>query len=309
MDKRTSILIVILLIVAAFLGGSTFAKIKHLDGADKAAIPTAVPQASQPTLPPFEAKKTDQPEVKFFVMSFCPFGNQAEAGLEPVYQLLKNKVAWEPRYIINDEKKSCEQSCPYRVFNDEAKKRCEDAIAQSQVSNMEACREYFPYQNADECLQKECASLKAGEYASLHGDQELNQNVREICAFAQMKAASSVNALDKWWQFVTLVNEKCDSNDADSCWTAQAKAAGLNVSQIAQCQSSQAKSFLANELLESEKYQVSGSPTVFINDVLYNGGRAPEDYKKAICASFNSPPQECSTVLGQESNAASGGCE
>ena len=90
MQKKTSYLIVFLLLVAAFLAGSTVARMRYggnkgVEGGEgKKTEPT---QAAVPTQPPFVPTKSDKPEIKFFVMSFCPYGNQAEAGLEPVYQL------------------------------------------------------------------------------------------------------------------------------------------------------------------------------------------------------------------------------
>ncbi|HUV72341.1 MAG TPA: thioredoxin domain-containing protein [Clostridia bacterium] len=316
MNKKTSFLIVFLLLVAAFLAGSTAAKIKYFDKASQDAKPTVAPQAVGPTPPPFEPRKADKPEVKFFVMSFCPYGNQAEAGLEPVYQLLKDKVSWQPRYIVNDQKSSCEQSCPYRVYNDEAQKRCEEAIANGQVEDMDTCKGYFPYSSTEECLTKECSKLAAGKYESLHGEQELNQDVREICAYSQLTegqnsvlgAEAEKGILDQWWKFVSLVNTNCSDKNADTCWTKQAQEAGLNTAQISSCSQTQAKTLMTNEITESEKYRASGSPTFYINDVLYQGGRAPEDLKKAICASFDNPPEECNQSLGQETGSASGGC-
>lgn len=318
MNKKTSFLIIFLLLVASFLAGSTAAKIKYFgqtSGVEKTDKTT--PPAVQQSPPPFTPKKTDKPEVKFFVMSFCPYGNQAEAGLEPVYRLLKDKVSWKPRYIVSDQKASCEQSCPYRVYNDEAKERCEQAIASGQVADIETCQGYFPYSSAEECLEKECSGLAAGNYESLHGEQELNQNVREICAYNQLvqtesdvlgvKAENGV--LDKWWKFVSLVNTNCNDQNADTCWTQQAQEAGLNTTQISSCSKTQTKTLLTKEIAESKKYQASGSPTFYINDVLYQGGRAPEDLKKAICSSFNNPPEECNQTLGEETGSVSGGCQ
>lgn len=254
----------------------------------------------------FTPKKSAKPEVKFFVMSFCPYGNQAEEGLEPVYQLLKDKVNWQPRYIVSEitqqTKDSCEkQGCPGRIFNDDAKKRCEEAIKQGQVKDMETCKGYFPYKTVEECLQKDCAPLKVGKFQSLHGDQELNQDVREICAFNE-------GDMDKWWKFVSLINKNCGSQNVDGCWQDYAKQAGYNTSKITNCFNSQLKSLLSDQVEEANKFKAQGSPAVFINEVSYNGGRAPEDYKKAICASFENPPSECQQVLGQESGPVSGGC-
>lgn len=309
MDKKTSALIIFLLLIAAFLAGSTAAKIKYFGKTEEKKTGTITP-ASQPTLPPFEPKRTDKPEVKFFVMSFCPFGNQAEAGLEPVYQLLKDKVSWQPRYIVNDKKAACEQNCPFKVYDES---RCQQLVDSKRVPDMKTCQSHFPYKTAEECLEKECAKLKAGEYDSLHGKQELNQDVREICALNEsgkkvLGVASDSGSLSSWWKFIGLVNQNCDSNNADTCWNAQAKTAGFNTSQILSCSLSQAKTLLAKEVAESTKYQTSGSPTFYINEVLYQGGRSPEDLKKAICVSFNAPPAECGQTLGQESAASGGGC-
>lgn len=307
MDRRTSFIIIFLLIIASFLAGSTVAKVKYSEGESKVVGEVGGETlTSEPVA--FEPNKNDKPEVKFFVMSFCPYGNQAEEGLEPVYQLLKDKVNWQPRYIINDQKLSCEQYCPYKIFNSEAESRCQEAIESGQVSDMETCKQYFPYQTAEECIQKECSDLKAGTYTSLHGVQELNQNVREICALAQTQAASSVDAMDKWWKFISLVNSNCTDQNADTCWTSQAQEAGLNAPQISSCVQTQTRDLLEKEIEEANKYQAQGSPTVYINDTLYNGGRSPEDYKIAICQAFKSPPQECQTILGTETAPNTSGC-
>ena len=52
----------------------------------------------QPATPEFP--KTDTPDVKMFVMSYCPFGQQAEKGLQPVAEALAGVVEVEPRFVI-----------------------------------------------------------------------------------------------------------------------------------------------------------------------------------------------------------------
>ena len=39
-----------------------------------------------------EVPKSDRPDVKIFVMSYCPYGLQAEKMMLPVYELLKDKI-------------------------------------------------------------------------------------------------------------------------------------------------------------------------------------------------------------------------
>ncbi|MBU1198326.1 MAG: hypothetical protein KKF46_06545 [Nanoarchaeota archaeon] len=46
--------------------------------------------------------KAENPTVKVFVMSFCPFGQQAETALATVQSHLGNKVTIEPRFIISN---------------------------------------------------------------------------------------------------------------------------------------------------------------------------------------------------------------
>ena len=42
----------------------------------------------------------NKPQIDFFVMAFCPYGNQAEEAIAPVYNLLKNKAVFKPHYVI-----------------------------------------------------------------------------------------------------------------------------------------------------------------------------------------------------------------
>jgi len=266
-NSLTSIL-VLLLVVASFLIGSLYAKVKYLEGGEGVKITQETQPAisASPTQPPFTPKKSDKPQVKFFVMSYCPFGNQAESGLEPVYQLLKDKVSWQPRYVI------------YKDY-------CNRATGSEKTT----CEKNNCFKNGEEI------------YCSMHGVAELNQDIREICAF-------NLGDLNKWWQFVAGTNEDCNVGNIETCWTGQAKKAGLDIAKITSCFNKEKYVLAKKEIEEMDKYQAFGSPAVFINSVAYNGGRASEDYKKAICAAFENQPEECKTVLGDETQAAAGGC-
>ncbi len=48
-----------------------------------------------------------KPQVDFFVMSFCPYGNQAEALLKPVFDKLKGKAYFRPHYVIYNQGSGC----------------------------------------------------------------------------------------------------------------------------------------------------------------------------------------------------------
>lgn len=263
-------IVIVLLVIASFLLGSMWTKLRNLKGGETVKItqegkntPTTPPQ---PTQPPFEPKKSAKPQVKFFVMSYCPFGNQAESGLEPVYQLLKDKVDWQPRYVI------------YKDY-------CNRSTGAEKTT----------------CEKNNCFKSGNDIYCSMHGVAEVNQDIREICAF-------NLGDLSKWWQFVAGTNKNCTVDNIESCWTGEAKKAGLNTSAIESCFNKEKSTLAKKETEEMDKYQAFGSPAVFIGEAAYNGGRAPEDYKKAICGAFETQPEECKTVLGNESPAAAGGC-
>ena len=46
------------------------------------------------------AAKSDKPTLDMYVMSFCPYGQQAEAGVGPVAKLLGDKITLTPHFVI-----------------------------------------------------------------------------------------------------------------------------------------------------------------------------------------------------------------
>lgn len=50
---------------------------------------------------PTEIPKTDKPTVQLYVMSFCPYGIQAEQAMKPVVDLLGSKASIEPHFIVS----------------------------------------------------------------------------------------------------------------------------------------------------------------------------------------------------------------
>lgn len=145
------------------------------------------------------------------------------------------------------------------------------------------------------CLDKD------EQYCSMHGVQELNQDVRELCTFKYQP--------DKYWDFVMSANENCDAENVDECWEQIAKDAGIDTEKIKTCEAEEAETLLAEEVKLNEEYEVTGSPTILLNGENYSGNRTAEDFKQAVCASFNEEPEECSqTIEGSEESAPEGSC-
>jgi hypothetical protein len=313
------IFFLIILLVIGFYAGYSFSRAKN-----PTAQTTSINTQNSVT---FAAVKTDKPELKFFVMSFCPYGNQMEDTLRPVFDLLKNKVAITPHYIF-DKIDNLQTYCQART-PDPAK--CSTYITDSNApfKTVPDCKKYISNLQI-QCLDEK-QYLKTNNntmYASLHGRQEANEDVREMCAWNQVGDDKT-----KWWDFIGNINKNCTAQNADTCWQQQAQQAGLDTNQITDCFNKDAVSLIENEIAMTTKYNVQGSPTVLINDVVFppdnaftqdNKGsltigsktatqdqyRTPNVIKTALCASFKNAPGECKTELKDLAGAAppAGGC-
>ena len=311
------IFISIVVIAIAFYSGYLFGQVKAKKNVVSAAPATAT----------FAAAKAAKPELKFFVMSFCPYGNQMEDTLRPVFNLLENKVAIVPHYIF-DKIDDLQTFCTARS-GDPAQCATYITSPNAPFKTIPDCQKYLANLKT-QCLDdKQYLKTSNGAlYASLHGRQEANQDVREMCAWNQVGDDKT-----KWWDFIGNINKNCTAQNADTCWEQQGKLAGLDTNLITDCFNKDAVSLIENELTLTGKYQVQGSPTVLVNDVIFppdtaytqdgkgtlligtktatqDKYRTPNVIKTALCTSFSKAPEECKTDLVDLTGAApsAGGC-
>lgn len=284
----------LLLAASSFFAGAAWLKIKGTN-----------PKTASVT---FESKKSNKPDFQFYVMSFCPYGNQMEELVKPIANLLKDSANIRPQYIfekINDLKIQCQQ---YDSNN------CTDYVKSNYFATESDCKTQLDGY-LKQCLDEK-QYLKIGNvfYGSLHGRVEANQNVREICAYNMNDDKTN------WWNFVENVNQNCNVEDADTCWEEQAKKAGFDTNKITECFNTQASELIEKEIALTTENQIQGSPTLKINGVDFppetaystdNKGslkigkkvftqdqyRTSEAIKEAICASFTKAPKECKTTL------------
>lgn len=268
-------------------------------------------------------EKSKNPELQFFVMSFCPYGNQMEDILRPVYNLIGNDANIKPQYIF-DKIDNLDTYCKARS-GDVA--QCPTYIENKYFTTLAECQETIN-SNLAKCTD-ESAYIKASTgvyYASLHGRVEANQNIREICAWNQTKDKKP------WWDFVDNVNTACNDQNADTCWQEQADKAGLDSGKITECFNQEAIDLIEKEIALTEKYKVSGSPTLLLNGINFppesaykqdgtgtlkigkksfpqDKFRTPDVIKEAICSAFNKTPADCKTELAEPAaTPAAGGC-
>lgn len=187
----------------------------------------------------------NKPQIDFYVMAFCPYGNQAEEAIEPAYQLLKDYADFNPHYVI------------YSNYQGGGSNYCVD----------------------DDSL-----------LCSMHGIQEYNQDIRELCVKEKY-------GTDAWFKFALDINSKCSAQNADACYEGVAKDLGYDVDYIKSCYAENKETYGKQELKLNKQLAVSGSPTIFIDGIKYQGSRDSEGYKKALCAAFEDAPDACDETL------------
>ena len=88
--------------------------------------------------------KAEKPSVKLFVMSYCPFGLQAEKAYLPVYKLLKDKADMEidyVSYIMHGKKELDENLRQYCIQKDQKDKYYDYLDCFVQSGKCESCLE------------------------------------------------------------------------------------------------------------------------------------------------------------------------
>jgi len=192
-----------------------------------------------------EIPKKDNPDIKLFVMSYCPYGLQAQKMFLPVYDLLKDKASMGVYFVdyIMHEKKEIDENLNQYCIQKEQKEKFSNYLNCFVLDGKsEIC---FSQANIDRAKLSDCIAETDEEYSiySLYDDKS------------------------------TWLNGNFPKFDVNS---------DLN-----------------------EQYGVQGSPTIVINDQIVNvSPRSPENFKNIVCKAFNSPPEECSQVLSNETPSA-----
>lgn len=200
-----------------------------------------------------------------------------------------------PKTDVPEVKLFTQSFCPFGNQAEDLIKPVVEALR----NDVEIEPHYVLYENYQGGGPKYCID-KESKFCSMHGIDELKQDVRELCVYQDQK--------DKYWDFVAQINSDCTVGNVEECWEEVAQKAGIEISTVKDCQASKAQKFSAQERALNEELSITASPTLTINGVEYQGVRTPEAYKNAICSAFNSPPDSCKKVLSSESSTSSGGC-
>ena len=160
-------------------------------------------------------------------------------------------------------------------------------------------------------------------YYAMHGEKELTENTRIYCIEKEQR--------DKLTQYLRCFVEY---DDPEKCIAE----AGIDEASLEKCMSDTDEKFSITEKFNDKstwlngnyplydvdadlnsKYDVGGSPTFVINGQTISVTRSANAIKEAVCAAFNTPPEECETelsttaeqpgigLIGSGSGASSGG--
>jgi glutaredoxin len=113
-----------------------------------------------------------------------------------------------------------------------------------------------------------------GEFKCLHKEPECKGNIAQLCL---MK-----HAPDKWIDAVTCMAE--DMRGIPDNYAECAEKAGIDVAAVKACYEGQeGKDLLAASSKKAKERGARGSPTIFINDKPYRGGRTEQAFTTAVC--------------------------
>ena len=127
--------------------------------------------------------------------------------------------------------------------------------------------------------------LGNGEFRSLHGEPETQGNIVQLCA-------AKYNP-DKYVDMIVCQNKNAGAipNNWESC------AQELDVEKIKACfEGDEGRQLLSESSAKAQEIGASGSPTIYLNDKPYSGGRTTNDFKRAICLATGSEHKACGNI-------------
>jgi protein-disulfide isomerase len=143
-------------------------------------------------------------------------------------------------------------------------------------------------------------NIRFVDYA-MHGKKEIDEQLKQYCVGEQGK--------QKLRTYLECFLKSGEENN--NC----AKAAKVDSGALAACIKKSDKEFGVTKAFEdksqwkgrfppftvhkelSQKYEVRGSPTLVINDVVVQAGRSPKAIQGAVCKGFKQAPEECKKEL------------
>ncbi|MCG2690131.1 hypothetical protein L6252_02515 [Candidatus Parcubacteria bacterium] len=135
-----------------------------------------------------------------------------------------------------------------------------------------------------------------GKITSMHGDQEAQENLRQICLREEQPT--------KFNPYLSCFIQK---GEADNCLTT----AQIDITGLTSCMTDPTKglAYAQVDFTEQNTLDVTGSPSLFLGGVKQSefnfGGRTAQGVKTLLCCGFNEVLNACQTELSTEQAASS----
>jgi hypothetical protein len=145
---------------------------------------------------------------------------------------------------------------------------------------------------AENIKVKYIGAIEGNKITSMHGDEEAQENLRQICIREEQG--------DKYWNYINCHIKK---GEVENCLTT----AGIEKEKLTSCMTDNSKGlkYAKEDFDAQEKYKVTGSPTLILNEERVSefdfGGRTAQAVKTLICCGFKSVPGNCSQKLTEDS--------
>jgi len=134
-----------------------------------------------------------------------------------------------------------------------------------------------------------------GVFRSLHGQTEVDEDMRQVCA---MKHSPG-----EYFDYILCIAE--DYTNADKIWESCAQQTGVNASAVKACfGGDEGKKLLAENMKVGNEFGVGSSPTFIVNGKVQFGGALPADAIKTNVCQSNPALDGCDVTLDTGSAGA-----
>jgi len=139
---------------------------------------------------------------------------------------------------------------------------------------------------------KYMGEIKGGKIIAMHGDEEAQENLRQICIREEQK--------EKYWEYIGCYIKEGKINECLDL-------AKIDTSKLNGCINDNTRGikYAQKDFDAQNKYKVTGSPTLILNEENVAefdfGGRTAEAVKTVLCCGFQSQPNVCSQKLTEDS--------
>jgi hypothetical protein len=151
---------------------------------------------------------------------------------------------------------------------------------------------------ANNLTVKYLGSVENGKITSMHGDEEAQENLRQICIREEQPAL--------YWPYVSCYMKA--EGSSQNCLSST----GVDQTSLSGCTSDEQRGlkYAKADFDAANKFGASGSPTLVLNNKqtvseFDFGGRVPDAVKQIICCGSNNKPAFCSKTLSKDEVATS----